>query len=41
MQGKIKEVYEDQMAQEILKISELIDRYNYISVVSNILTSGY
>jgi hypothetical protein len=34
MQGKIKEVYEDQMIQEILKMSELIERYNYISVVS-------
>jgi hypothetical protein len=34
MQGKIKEVYEDEMPQEIRKMSELIERYNYISIVS-------
>ena len=33
MHGKIIEVYDDQMAKEILKMSELIDKYNYISLV--------
>jgi len=37
MQGKIKEVYEDEMPQEICKMSELIERYNYISIVSSFL----
>jgi hypothetical protein len=41
MQGKIKEVYEDEMVQEIAKMGELIDRYNYISIVIVHLIIGY
>jgi hypothetical protein len=33
--GKIKDVWEDNMIDEIRKISELIEDYNYISMVKN------
>jgi hypothetical protein len=32
--GKIRDVYADDMENEINKISELIDDFNYISMVS-------
>jgi hypothetical protein len=31
--GKIKDVYEDNLADELRKISELVEEYSYISMV--------
>lgn len=32
-EGKIKDVYEDNMEEELRKISQLLDEYNFISMV--------
>jgi hypothetical protein len=36
-EGKIKDVFEDNMIDELRKISELIDEYPYISMVKKII----
>ena len=32
-EGKIKDVYEENLEDELRKISELVEEYNYISMV--------
>lgn len=32
-EGKIIDVYQENMADELRKISELVEKYNYISMV--------
>lgn len=39
--GKIKDVFADDLEQEMNKISELIDDYDVISMVNHSLTLGY
>jgi len=33
-EGKIKDVYQENMVEELRKISELIEKYNYVSMVN-------
>jgi|LauGreDrversion4_2_1035121.scaffolds.fasta_scaffold153691_3 hypothetical protein len=35
--GKIKDVFNENVETELKKISELIDTYNYVSMVRNFL----
>jgi hypothetical protein len=39
--GKIKDVFEDNMIDELRKISELVDDYPYVSMVIKNLIIGY
>ena len=37
LEGKIKDVYQENLADELRKISELIEKYNYVAMVYFIL----
>lgn len=39
--GKIRDVYADDMEKEINKISELLEDFNYVSMVSVHFISGH
>lgn len=40
LEGKIKDVYQENMVDELRKISELVEKYNYIAMVNKILSSS-
>jgi hypothetical protein len=35
-EGKIKDVWEENMIDELRKISEIVEEYNYVSMVTSI-----
>ena len=40
-EGRIKDVYEENIVDEFRKISELIEEFNYVSMVKFYLSSGH
>jgi hypothetical protein len=40
-EGRIKEVYEEGIVDEFRKISELVEEFNYVSMVNKRLILGY
>jgi hypothetical protein len=40
-EGRIKDVFEDNLEEELRKISDLLEDYNFISMVSKILKNNF